>query len=126
MAAYGCALTLEPGDFGTLRDAGDLAQITGSTEKAGALYGRALAMARNQADKPGSTSTDRRNVAVASNWIGDVQQAQGDLTAALASYRQALAISERLAKADPTNAQWQKDLVHTRREVSELEAAIGK
>jgi predicted Zn-dependent protease len=39
-----------------------------------------------------------------------VQQAQGDLKAALKSYSDGLAIRERLAKADPNNAGWQRDL----------------
>jgi hypothetical protein len=39
-----------------------------------------------------------------------VQQAQGDLAAALTSYQADLAIAERLAKADPGNAGWQRDL----------------
>ena len=38
------------------------------------------------------------------NKVGDVQVAQGDLPAALTSYRDSLAISDRLAKADPGNA----------------------
>ncbi|MFZ2139980.1 MAG: hypothetical protein WAV78_24145 [Xanthobacteraceae bacterium] len=36
--------------------------------------------------------------------------AQGDLTAALQAYRDSLAIAERLAKADRSNTQWQRDL----------------
>ena len=39
-----------------------------------------------------------------------MQVAQGDLAGALASYRDSLAISERLAKSDPGNAGWQHDL----------------
>jgi tetratricopeptide (TPR) repeat protein len=39
-----------------------------------------------------------------------VQQAQGDLAGALKSYRDALAIVERLAKSDPSNASLQSDL----------------
>ena len=39
-----------------------------------------------------------------------MQQAQGDLATALTSYQAALAIGERLAKADPGNAGWQRDL----------------
>jgi hypothetical protein len=35
---------------------------------------------------------------------------QGDPTAALQAYRDSLAIAERLAKADPGNAGWQRDL----------------
>jgi hypothetical protein len=39
-----------------------------------------------------------------------VQEAQGDLKAALKSYSDDLAITERLAKSDPGNAGWQRDL----------------
>ena len=42
--------------------------------------------------------------------IGDVQVAQGDLAEALKSFRDGLAIRDRLAKADPGNAGWQRDL----------------
>ena len=40
-----------------------------------------------------------------------MQLAQGDLPAALTSYRASHAIRERLAKADPGNAEWQRDLI---------------
>ena len=40
-----------------------------------------------------------------------MQVAYGDLPAALTSYRAARAISERLAKSDPGNAEWQRDLI---------------
>ena len=42
--------------------------------------------------------------------VGDVQVAQGDLTAALKSYQDSLDIRDPLAKADPGNAGWQRDL----------------
>jgi hypothetical protein len=42
--------------------------------------------------------------------VGNVQKAQGDLAGALTSYRGSLAIADRLAKADPGNAGWQRDL----------------
>lgn len=41
--------------------------------------------------------------------LGDILSAQKDLPGALTSYRISLAIREKLAKADPTNAQWQTD-----------------
>ena len=44
------------------------------------------------------------------NKIGDVQVAQGDLAGALKSYCDSLAIIDRLAKSDPGNAGWQRDL----------------
>jgi tetratricopeptide (TPR) repeat protein len=42
--------------------------------------------------------------------VGDVQVAQGDLAGALKSYNDSLAIRVRLAKSDPGNAGWQRDL----------------
>ena len=42
--------------------------------------------------------------------IGDVQVKQGDLAGALKSYNDSLAINDRLAKSDPGNAEWQRDL----------------
>jgi hypothetical protein len=40
--------------------------------------------------------------------------AQGDLPGALESYRASMAIAERLAKSDPNNAGWQRDLAWSR------------
>ena len=42
--------------------------------------------------------------------IGNVLVAQGNLPEALKSFRDSLAIRDRLAKADPDNAGWQRDL----------------
>ena len=39
--------------------------------------------------------------------------AQGDLAGALKSYRDSLAIRDRLAKSDPNNARWQSDLAES-------------
>ena len=44
------------------------------------------------------------------NNVGDVLVAQGNLPEALKSYRDSLAIADRLAKSDPGNAGWQRDL----------------
>ena len=44
------------------------------------------------------------------NLVGDVLVDQGELAEALKAYRDSLAIRERLAKADPGNAGWQRDL----------------
>jgi len=63
---------------------------------------------------------------VSHNKIGDVQRAQGDLAAALASYRASLAIAERLAAADPGNAQWQRDLALSHGRVAMALARQGK
>ncbi len=55
-----------------------------------------------------------------------MQQAQGDLAAALASYQASLAIAERLAKADPGNAGWQRDLAISYRNVALIQMRQGR
>jgi len=47
---------------------------------------------------------------VSYNKVGDVLVAQGNLPGALASFKDSLAIRDRLAKADPNNAGWQRDV----------------
>jgi tetratricopeptide (TPR) repeat protein len=54
-----------------------------------------------------------------------VQKAQGDLAAALASYQVSLAIAERLAKADPGNAGWQRDLSVSHERIGDVQQAQG-
>jgi hypothetical protein len=60
--------------------------------------------------KPCSARRWQRDLSVAYEKVGNVQVAQGDLPGALKSYRDSLAITERLAKSDPGNAGWQRDL----------------
>ena len=71
---------------------------------------------------PESNDRDR---SVLLNGIGDVQKEQGDLSGALESYRAAMAIRERLAKADPDNAGWQRDLSVSHEKVGDIEDAGG-
>jgi hypothetical protein len=58
--------------------------------------------------------------------VGSLLVAQGDLTAALKSYRDSLAIADRLAKADPNNAEWQRDLIVSYVEMSRVEPAEAR
>jgi hypothetical protein len=53
----------------------------------------------------------QRDLSVSHDRIGDVRVAQGDLPQALAAFQAGLAIREKLATADPGNAQWQRDLI---------------
>ena len=57
--------------------------------------------------------------------LGDVQVAQGNLAAALTSYRSSLAIRDRLAKADPGNAGWQRDLSVSHEKLGDVQVAQG-
>jgi tetratricopeptide (TPR) repeat protein len=57
--------------------------------------------------------------------IGDAQEAQGDLAGALKSFRESLAIRERLAQSDPGNAGWQRDLSISMSKVGNVQLAQG-
>ena len=59
------------------------------------------------------------------NNVGDVQVAQGNLPAALTSYQASLAIMDRLAKSDPGNAGWQRDLSVSYDKVGNVQVAQG-
>ena len=52
--------------------------------------------------------------------------AQGNLAEALKSYRDSLAIADRLAKADPSNATWQRDLAISHGRVAMVLAEQGE
>ena len=52
--------------------------------------------------------------------------AQGKLEEALKAYRDSLAIRERLAAADPSNTQWQRDLSVSYNRVGDVLKAQGK
>jgi hypothetical protein len=52
--------------------------------------------------------------------------AQGNLPDALAAYQDSLAIAERLAKADPGNAPWQRDLALSHGRIGRVFAGQGK
>ena len=54
-----------------------------------------------------------------------MQVAQGDLAGALKSYRDSLAIIERLAQSDPGNAGWQRDLSVSYIKVGDVQTAQG-
>jgi hypothetical protein len=62
----------------------------------------------------------QRALSVFYNKIGDVLVAQGNLTAALKSFRDEFATADRLAKADPGNAEWQRDLSVSYRKIGNV------
>ncbi len=59
-----------------------------------------------------------RNTFTAANGPGEVLLAQGDRSGALAAFRAALAIREKLAAQDPSNATWQRNLAELRETVA--------
>lgn len=68
-----------------------------------------------------TTSQWARDLSVSHNKIGDVRIAQGELSSALGSYNEGLAIAERLTAQDPSNAVWQRDLAAAQSTVGCLE-----
>ena len=102
--AYEAAFALQPADFSTCIELSRLRAKAGDTPGARAAAEAATRVA----------GTDRER-SVALNDLGDVLAAQGDGPGGLASYRDSLAIADRLAKSDPGNAapswqEWQRDL----------------
>ena len=54
-----------------------------------------------------------------------MQREQGDLAAALTSFQASLAIRDRLAKADPGNTGWQRDLSASHIKIGDVQRAQG-
>ena len=67
----------------------------------------------------------QRGLSVSYDRIGDVLVAQGNLPEALKSFRDGLAIRDRLARADPGNAGWQRDLSVSYEKVGDVLVAQG-
>ena len=58
--------------------------------------------------------------------FGDTYQTLGDLEQALKAYRDSLAIAERLAAADRSDSEWQRDLSISYEVVGDVLVAQGK
>src|SRR6516162_9018154 len=57
--------------------------------------------------------------------LGDIERSRGRLDPALASYRAAHSSADRLAKADPGNAGWQRDLSASYEKIGDVLVAQG-
>jgi tetratricopeptide (TPR) repeat protein len=73
----------------------------------------------------GPVPRGQRELSVSYAKVADVLQAQGNLAEALKSYRDSLATGDRLAKADPTNTDWQSYLFVSYQRVGEVLQAQG-
>jgi tetratricopeptide (TPR) repeat protein len=69
--------------------------------------------------------TEVRHAVFSGAPFGDVQVAQGNLPEALKSYKDSLAIRDRLAKSDPGNMDWQRDLSISYGRVGGVQEAQG-
>lgn len=117
LAAFRCAADLDPADAWTW------IHISRLEAQGGKLV--AAEDAARRARQTAEAKGEERDVQVAMDELGDVLVAEGDLTAALISYRDAFAIAQRLADADPANAQWQRDLAIGYERLGGIEARQG-
>ncbi|MGJ0395076.1 MAG: tetratricopeptide repeat protein [Methylocystis sp.] len=116
-AALERLLRINPDRVWNWIDLGDIWVTTGSSNEAMEAFRGAEGAARRV--------NDERYLAVAYSKIGDVQVARGDLKAALQSYADSRTIVERLAKADPGNAEWQRDLSVSYNRIGDVQKAQG-
>ena len=79
----------------------------------------------SQAQRLGTGQGDVRLISGSWNGTGDVLVAQGDGPGALAAYQAGLTIAEGLAKRDPANTQWQRDLFVSKAKIGDVLVAQG-
>ena len=115
--AYAQAVELDPTDPESQLSHGWLQLNAGQLVVAHAAFQQVLAAANRDA-------TDR-HILWARIGIGDVLRDQGTLAEAVASYRAAMAIAERLAEADPDNAGSQRDLSVSHNRIGDVLLAQG-
>ncbi len=122
---YGRAAALDPDDFKTWIDLGDMSIAIGSLSQAKTAFGRALAIADRLAKAdPGNTGRQRA-LSIPHDRVGDVMFDQGNLPEALNSFRDALTIRDRLARADPGNLGAQRDLSVSYNKIGDVLVAQG-
>jgi tetratricopeptide (TPR) repeat protein len=83
------------------------------------------AEARDVADLA-HTASDPSGIGRTQLLLGDVLQTKGRLDEALAAFRESLAISQRLASLDPSNAAWQRDLAVAHSKVGDILQEQGR
>ena len=111
------AATLAPDNFIYLITYGRDLEVTGQSEKAKEIFAEALKVATSE--------NNQRNIALANDEIGRIQQVQGDLEAALKSYQDALRIAEELVREAPDNRGWQHDLSVCYIKIGDIKRAQG-
>ncbi len=117
LKAYEEALALDPDDIESLYWAGALLIRCGDLNKAQLRLERVQTLA-----EAGGQDFYKYAALVT---LGDIKVRRGDLDGALSSYRDAVSFIDRLAKSDPSNAEWQRDLSVSYNKVGGLQEARG-
>jgi tetratricopeptide (TPR) repeat protein len=114
---YARAAKLDPSDIHGMLENGWFQEQAGQLDAAQDAYARLIAMA-----KP---ATDDSDLFWAKLGTGDIQAQRGNLAAALATYQDAEALADHLAKSSPDNAGWQRDLSASYDRVGNVHLAQG-
>jgi tetratricopeptide (TPR) repeat protein len=117
LEAYEKAVAFDPDDIESLFWAGYLQIEYGNLAHAQTRLERVQKLAQSD------DQTFYKYAAAGS--LGDVKQRRGDITGALQSYRDTIPIIDRLAKADPGNAGWQRDLSVSYNKIAGVQQAQG-
>jgi tetratricopeptide (TPR) repeat protein len=96
------AARLDPSNVRGMLANGWYLMMAGQLDAAQAAYDSALAGA--------NAASDNESLIWAEFGIGEIQKRRGKLSDAMTTFRTVLAMAERLAKSDPGNADWQRDL----------------
>jgi tetratricopeptide (TPR) repeat protein len=111
--------------WAALIDFADTYARLGETSRQKTMVEQALEIASVAVAAASGDADWRRELSVSQEKVGNVLVAQGELTGALAAYREDLAITETLAGRDPGNTQWQRDLSVSNNKVGDVLAAQG-
>jgi tetratricopeptide (TPR) repeat protein len=114
---YARAAKLDPTNIENWIDLGDLSVDVGRSADAR----RAFSAATDRAEE----AQDEWWIMVARNRLGDVAVSEGKLAEAVELFEQGKTVSNRLAKADPDNAGWQRDLSVSYDRVGDVLVAQG-
>jgi tetratricopeptide (TPR) repeat protein len=118
VAAYAKAVALDSGNAEALFQSGWLAMQAGDLASSERAFRRLLEL------------KDGLPLGRHSYWarlgLGDIAKARGSLGQALAAYRAAEELAERLAKADADNTQWRRDLSVSHDRIGDVLVAQGK
>lgn len=118
LAAYARATELDPSDTHSMFWQGWLLMERGSLADAERLLRQVMARDNDPTAQ------------WAANWarlgLGNIAVARGNLPEALKSFRDSLAIADRLAQADPDNAGWQRDVAVSNERIGDMHAREGR
>ena len=115
--AYAHAVMLDPDDTESLSWDGWFELEAGDLAAAECSYRQLLALKQAEPDS--------RDVYWARLGLGDIERARGRLGPALAGYRAAQASAQGMAKGDPGNAGWQRDLSVSYDKIGDVLVAQG-